>query len=156
MKFGIYTLIIESFFKKELIDLSLIRLGMSSGWGNGYILLPTDHPFYEMNYDDISVYVHGGLTFSEMFKSEHFLEWIKNREIDGDVTMNNFEKFDNYWMIGFDTNHLNDNIYNCPKEYVMTETLLLRKQCLDNNIKGIKIYKSKYLRRDKLKKINKL
>lgn len=156
MKFGIYTFIVESPLKKGLKEVEefYFKYLLSIGWGNGYVLLPPNHPFYED--DDIDVNVHGGLTFSSLFNSEHFLELIKNRDFDGDITKENFEKFNNYWMIGFDTGHFEDNEYNCPKEYVMSETLSLVDQCLSDDIKGMKKYKSIYLRRDKLKEINKL
>jgi hypothetical protein len=32
---------------------------------NGYVRLPEGHPFEVLDYDDIDVSVHGGLTFSE-------------------------------------------------------------------------------------------
>ena len=155
MKFGIYTLVIENFLSKSKFNMLDVGFGvLEYGWGNGYILLPPNHPFYEIDYDDIDVKVHGGLTFGEKFNSTHFLEWIKGREISGDITLYNFEQFNNYWIIGFDTNHFGDNIYNCPKEYVIDETSHLLEQCLDESNKEIKKYKYITLRKDKLNKIN--
>ena len=127
-----------------------------SGWGNGYILVPPNHPYYGKFYDDIEVNVHGGLTYAKKFNSKNFLAWVDNREIGGDITLNNFEKFNNYWIIGFDTNHYGDSEYNCPKQYVLKETYNLLEQFLDDNNKEIKKYKYVYLRKDKLKKINEI
>lgn len=148
MKFGLHTLLIESHFKR------LPRFHFDFGWGNGYVLLPYNHPFYGVHYDDISVSIHGGLTFSEYFDVERFSEWIGNREILGDVTRDNFEKFSNYWMIGFDTAHSGDDLESCSREFVLSETNDLLEQCLSDGIDGMKKYKSIYLRKDKLKVLN--
>ena len=126
------------------------------GWGNGYVLLPPNHPFYNKNYDNINVDIHGGLTFGQKVNSEYFLKWIENKEVLGDVTIENFKKFNDYWIIGFDTNHSGDNITKCSKDYVIDETNSLLEQCLDNDIEGIKKYKYIYLRKDKLKVISSL
>ena len=149
MKFGVYTLVIENFLKKTIFDYKF-----DYGWGNGYVLLPHNHPFYGIDYDDINVNVHGGLTYGKKFESEHFLEWVEGREIDGDVTIENYKKFNGYWIIGFDTNHFGDNENNCTKNYVMNETNHLMNKCLDKNIKGMNRYLSIYFRKDKLIKIN--
>lgn len=68
-----------------------------AGWGNGYIGLPKDHPWYGKHYDDIDVDVHGGLTYSEDHKPKH--------EPDG------------LWWIGFDTGHYQDGPH-LTEEYV--------------------------------------
>ena len=154
MKIGIYTLIIESHFKR------IPGIDFDFGYGNGYVLLPNGHPFYEVNYDDINyVYVHGGLTFSDYFDCNNFLKWIKNKEICGDVTLENYKKFDKFWMIGFDTSHYNDNEQNCSKEYVIKETESLLNQCLGDSIDGILTYKRKQKlldRKQKLLNINRI
>ena len=153
MKFGLYTFIIENHMRK-ILDEHKLRVPMDFGWGNGYVLLPYNHPLYGKDYNDLELYAHGGLTFSEYFNVQRFLEWIKDLKIDGDVTRENYEKFNNYWIIGFDTNHSGDNLKICPKSYVANEAYELLEQCLDDNIEGMKKYKSVYLRKDKLKKIN--
>ena len=107
---------------------------------------------YSIGLDD-SIDVHGGLTFSEYFDVKRFLEWIADREIVGDVTIENYEKFNNYWMIGFDTAHSGDDLVSCSKEMVINETNNLLEQCLSSSIDGMKKYKSVYERKDKLKKI---
>ena len=148
MKLGLYTLQIESHLMR------IPGFYFDFGWGNGYVLLPHNHPFYGKHYDDIGVGVHGGLTFSDYFDADHFLEWIGNREFDGDVTLENYKKFDNWWMIGFDTAHAGDNLSTCSKEYVISETNEMIEQCLSDDIRGIRKYKSVYLRKYKLKNIN--
>lgn len=148
MKFGIYTLVIENHMKR------MSNFHFDFGWGCGYVLLPFDHPFYGLYYDDINIRVHGGLTFGQKFDIEYFLKWVENRELDGDVTTENFEKFKNYWIIGFDTNHYGDNLISCSKNYVISETNDMLEQCLNDSIEGMKKYKSFFLRPDKLKKIN--
>jgi hypothetical protein len=160
MNFGIYTLCLENFLRKRFakLELEFIKLPIfEGGWGNGYVLLPHNHPLYEKNYDDLRVYAHRGLTYSNYFSTK-FLNNSESLEleIDGDVNRENCEKFNKYWMIGFDTNHLNDNLTNCTKEYVMDEVQSLLDQCLDNDIEGMKKYKNFYSRRDKLKKLNSL
>ena len=32
----------------------------------GYVGVPEGHPMYEKHYDEVNVYVHGGLTYSEL------------------------------------------------------------------------------------------
>ena len=68
------------------IDPEFIEL-YDRGLANGYVAIPKDHPWYGMEYHDIPCDIHGGLTFSRtciIFDSE-------------------------YWMIGFDTAHCDDN-----------------------------------------------
>jgi hypothetical protein len=152
MKFGLYTLLIENHMRKQMVG---VPFHFEFGWGNGYVLLPHNHPLYGKNYNDIDVVdIHGGLTFSESFDIKRFPEWIADLEIDGDVTRENYEKFNNYWMIGFDTAHHGDDLNICPKSYVANEAYELLEQCLNDNIEGIKKYKSVYLRKDKLKRID--
>jgi len=153
MKYGIYTLIIENILSKS--KLSMFDIGFDYGWGTGYVLLPPNHPFYGKDYDNINdVRIHGGLTFAQKFEAEYFLEWIGDREFDGDITLENYKNFDGYWMIGFDTNHYGDNSSNWTKKIVMNETNDLLEQCLDEGNKDIKKYKNIILRRDKLRKVD--
>lgn len=152
MKFGIYTLVVENHMKSNVIP----GYHMDFGWGMGYVLIPHNHPFYGKHYDSVPIRVHGGLTFGDTFNSEYFIKWIKNRDFYGDVNISNFEKFNNYWMIGFDTNHYDDNSHNCSFDYVMNETESMLEQCLSDDIEGINNYLKYYLRKDKLKKINDL
>ena len=146
MKFGLYILIIEFGFKFPVL--------VEYGWGIGYVLLPYNHPFWGKDYDDISIDVHGGLTFGGKFDFERFEKWLGNRQFFGDVNLKNYKRFDNYWMIGFDTAHYGDNPSDQSKDFVLKETNYLLEQCLDDNIEGIEKYKSIYLRKDKLKKLD--
>ena len=145
MKLGVYTLIIENHMKR------IPNFHFDFGWGNGYVLLPINHPLYGKGYDDIDIEIHGGLTFGQSFDSTRFLEWIENRQIFGDVTKENHIKFNNYWMIGFDTNHYGDDLESCSLEFVKYETAFLLDRCLDDSIEKMKEYKAIYLRKDKLK-----
>lgn len=65
-----------------------VVLGHSTGHRCGYVRIPSGHPWYGKNYDEIQVYVHGGLTYSG-FKNELLPS--------------------GYW-VGFDCRHLNDSI----------------------------------------------
>lgn len=76
--------------------------------GNGYVGIPKWYPFYKKNYSELNKYViiHGGLTFSD------------------------FNEDKSLWIIGFDTNHYNDDMNNFPYDFVLNETIYLREQCL--------------------------
>jgi len=75
------------------------------GWGNGYVRIVEGHPFYDMNYMDIPVNVHGGLTFGDnIMDSNHFP--------------------DGYW-VGFDTAHYGDDSDLWTIEAVSDETIHL-------------------------------
>lgn len=99
------------------------------GWGNGYVAIPKNHFLYGLDYDEIhniiNINVHGGLTFSNSYENcKHWKE----------VT----EEYKDCWIIGFDTAHYGDNIYNCSKEYVLSETIKLRDYIL-NDFKEVNI-----------------
>ena len=98
--------------------------GIEHGWGNGYVILPEEHPYYGKEYDDINVDVHGGLTFSESAKD---LDWP---EIDA--------KDKKGWVIGFDTAHYGDSIYTWPIYKVEEELKRLAKQLTINKTEKIK------------------
>ena len=46
-----------------------------------------------------------------------------------------YDKEKDMWVIGFDTFHYNNNIDNCPFEYVKEQTMYLREQCM--NVKEV-------------------
>ena len=75
------------------------------GWGNGYVRIVEGHPFYAMNYMDIPVNVHGGLTFSEHITNSD--NWS-----------------DGFW-VGFDTAHYGDNSNMWTIDAVSDETIHL-------------------------------
>jgi len=75
------------------------------GWGNGYVRIVEGHPFYAMNYMDIPVSVHGGLTFSEHITNSD--NWS-----------------DGFW-VGFDTAHYGDDSNMWTIDAVSDETIHL-------------------------------
>lgn len=154
MKYGIYTLGIKrNFFKNLPIHLiEEYKDLFEKGWGNGYVLIPPDFPYYNLDY--FKTDVHGGITWSEKFKSDIFLEWVEDTEFFGDVNEDNYKELDGYWIIGFDTGHYGDNPQNCDKDFVSNEIVRLLDQCLDDSDEEIRKYKIKYLRRKKLEKID--
>lgn len=95
------------------------------GWGNGYVGLPSWHPYYKMDYDNIPVSCHGGLTFGQLDEDE------------------------NLWVIGFDTCHSGDNRIKWSKDAVQMECERIVEQCMDLK-ESQRIMKLK-----KLNKINK-
>lgn len=89
-----------------------------AGWGNGYIVIPQDHPLYCLDYDSIDVDVHGGLTYAALVTREMLHSgWAQLDEGDLDC-----------WMIGFDTAHYNDNATTWPMERVQQELDSLLRQ----------------------------
>lgn len=89
------------------------------GWGNGYVCIPFYNPYFGVDYNIINnlVEVHGGLTFGELGNDlEHWKEMPKEC------------KNKNWYVIGFDTCHYGDNMYNASKEYVLAETKRLLEQ----------------------------
>lgn len=61
----------------------MVRAGPKElGFFNGYVAVPPEHPWYRKHYADVSVEIHGGLTYAEL-------------EPDG-------------WTFGFDTGHAFD------------------------------------------------
>ena len=77
------------------------------GWGNGYVGVPSWHPFYKMDYDNIPVSCHGGLTYA------------------------NLDEDEDLWVIGFDTAHSGDNEYNWSKDMVKLECENIVEQCMN-------------------------
>ena len=84
------------------------------GWGCGYILLPEDHPFYKVDYDEIPITVHGGLTFGCIVSDRMQKNWKLKKEDIGK------------YCIGFDALHHGDNLENWSREKVLIETYRLR------------------------------
>jgi len=76
--------------------------GMVRGWGNGYVALPPDHPFFGVDYDKIPVRIHCDLDYGEMNGT--------------------------HWIVGFSTSHVGDTPEDWPRSRVRDETLSLFKQ----------------------------
>lgn len=106
-------IVVPSHLRKVLKD---APFKMDMGWGNGYVLIPSDHPWYEMDYELIPVNVHGGLTFGQTI-DRSYLDVFPLDE-------NDIGKY----MIGFDTGHYRDTLEFWPKKRVIQETLSLEKQ----------------------------
>lgn len=66
-----------------------------------YIEIPLNHKYYYVDYDEISIYCHGGLTYSD---DELGIDSSKN----------------NSWFIGWDYGHINDYI-KLPKSPIFIE-----------------------------------
>ena len=115
-------------FKYLNYDCMIIYEGF---YHNGYVGFTKNHPFYGLNYNDIDIDVHGGLTFSQ-FGGEYHPEFNDNNE-----------KL--YW-IGFDCQHHDDlektngSIYSwkCNKtpEYIANEIFRMVHQLIEKeNVK---------------------
>ena len=57
------------------------------GYLNGYVAIPSDHPFYQKKHEDIDIDCHGGLTFCECsdrhsigFDCAHSFDYIPSTE----------------------------------------------------------------------------
>jgi len=91
---------------------------------NGYVALTKEHPCYGLDYDNISVNIHGGLTYDGYGSDK------PNKE--GEIL---FENPELYW-VGFDTAHSGDWVGYAPErggkrwniEMVAEETEQLAKQ----------------------------
>ena len=91
------------FIKIETYGISPYKIS-PLGHRCGYVKIPSNHHFYQKNYnwidDNYDIEVHGGLTFSEE-KVGSFSE--------------------NGWYIGFDCAHYGDTLETCTKEYVESQ-----------------------------------
>lgn len=101
--------------------------GLDCGFANGYVIIPKGHKAHGLDYDDIKVSVHGGLTFARPINE--LLE-VKNEGVNWDELTN--EDKDG-WLVGFDTCHVGDNKNNCNKEYVLGEVSSLKSQLENYN-----------------------
>ena len=85
------------------------------GWGNGYVILPKGHKYHGIDYNDIPVDIHGGLTYSRD------IEYFSTDKVEAESGA---------WVIGFDTAHHGDTLAKWPKERVQEEANKLLKQML--------------------------
>ncbi len=122
---GIYKTIEEIFdykgFKCMIIFNELIVANTkikNQKWRCGYIGIIKQHPLYKKDYNEIEerwgTSVHGGLTFSEIGDDRFYLK--------------------NYWWIGFDCNHSNDDMRYWTFERVKKEVKELAKQITIKNL----------------------
>lgn len=97
---------------------------MDCGWGNGYVIIPVHHCLHGVDYDNIPVSVHGGLTFGR--------EIIEKDLEEGEYQIPDLTLDDvGAWMVGFDTAHSGDSLSRWPKKAVEAETNDLRDQLMD-------------------------
>lgn len=117
----IYGFVKESKLHEELesISLGLVKTMFNErGWGNGYVCLPAGHRWWGMEYEDIPVSVHGGLTFANFAEKLDWPEIDRSRVLPDD------------YVIGFDTRHYGDSLKRWPNaESVMAEVNRLIEQC---------------------------
>ena len=74
----------------------------TGGWGNGYVLISSDHPASGLEYDDEQTpYFECELTFAGQFSAE----MLELCGIDKDIA----KDADQYWVFGFDTLHIWNN-----------------------------------------------
>lgn len=97
----------------------LDRSFMDFGWGNGYVLIHKGHPLHSVDYDDINVKVHGGLTYSTLIGDNEIEGWGLEKEDLG------------AWCVGFDTCHCDDTLLEWTKDAVLEETKRLKEQLLN-------------------------
>jgi hypothetical protein len=86
---------------------------IETGWGNGYVAVPKEHPLYGKDYNNIDIDAHGGLTYASDYS-----DWMP-KEVEG------------MWIIGFDCAHYGDDLETCPKEFVEAETERLYQSILN-------------------------
>lgn len=86
-----------------------------TGWGNGYVVVPPDHPFHGKYscYINERISIHGGVSFSYPAK-ECLGKWSNNKEYIG-------EDQHDMWVIGFDT-HREKSSPEQTEEWVRNET----------------------------------
>lgn len=104
-------------FTDEQINVSphLFETGIINPfWWFGYVEIPQGHKLDGVEYYDIDIQCHGGLTYSSR---------------EGDK-----------WVIGFDCNHFNDNPFDQDEDYVKIECqkiidqLIVMEQTNESNI----------------------
>lgn len=94
---------------------------VTCGWGNGYVVIPADHPFALVGYEDASrtIDAHGGFTYAEVITRATLTGPFEDHLNDTHLGMTIF---------GFDTGHYGDNLKNWNKFAVKVETLRVLKQ----------------------------
>jgi hypothetical protein len=97
------------YFIQELTHLK--DSGVECGWGNGYVVIPPEHPLYNVQCENMDVEVHGGLTLSKKI-TNGTLELFPALDVS-DLGC---------WLVGFDTAHYGDDGYKWSMEAVQMET----------------------------------
>lgn len=107
------------------------------GWGNGYVIIPKEHPLFGVEYWDVEeqIEVHGGLTFSQYLEDMNLNVILDGNEHLQDSNLSK-KRIKDYWIFGFDTCHINSGNFN-TKQKVLNETLYLKEQL--EEIKSFKL-----------------
>ena len=82
-----------------------------------YICLDANSKFYQKQYGEIPIDVHGGVTFSE----DKLYRVLEYSDEDGEETLQTIERD---WIIGWDYNHFNDcngSLGFCGRKYTTKE-----------------------------------
>ena len=88
------------------------------GWGNGYVLISSDHPASGLHYDDEQTpYFECELTFAGQFSTE----MLELCGIDKDIA----KDADKYWVFGFDTGHVWNNPVTHNEDWVRSKAVQL-------------------------------
>src|SRR5690554_6159122 len=74
------------------------NLEITTGWGNGYVIIPKGHPLHGKDYSEIhhifpELDVHGGLTFADSVNQVIEYGWAMPTDCEDG------------WVVGFDTCH---------------------------------------------------
>jgi len=110
-------------YNKELKE----KYKLERGWGNGYICIPSSHPWYMESWStlDYTIGVHGGVTYAD-FPTPGWLSdgeyIIMTNSITNDQAIRKILR-DKLWILGFDTNHADDSIAGWPRHKVIKETI---------------------------------
>ena len=86
------------------------------GWGNGYVLISSDHPMSGVHCDQ-ALYFECELTFGGQFSTEMLELCGINKNIAKDA--------DKYWVFGFDTMHVWNNRVTHDANWVANEAVQL-------------------------------
>lgn len=103
-----YTIVVKKYQENGIYPLFVDTSGFTT-WFCGYAVIPEDHLFYGVDYDDVEdeIDVHGGLTFSGELD-----------EVDG-------------YLLGFDCNHYGDTPEVQDEEYTLNECKSLVDQLIE-------------------------
>lgn len=78
---------------------------------NGYVVIHRSHPYFGLDYDDVPIDAHGGITFT-----------LSAKELKNWPELKDAFKTEDYWVFGFDTLHSGDSKAKWPKEAIEKET----------------------------------
>lgn len=105
------------------VMLSDQELVLDYGWGNGYVIILKDHPYWGLHDDELPyINVHNGITFADTVN--RFFDCLhpeREKELK-DMVQSLPLEYKSGWVLGFDTMYLNDNLKNWSKERVEEET----------------------------------